>query len=396
MTSNMAPLLILTAFSLVIWVYLVFFRAGFWRARLALEDQPHPMPQAWPAVTVLIPARNEAEVIEQSLASLLAQSYPGDLRIILIDDDSGDGTAAIAKAAANDCGLSDRLTVVAARDLPAGWSGKLWALSEGLAEAEKSVESARYIWLTDADIAHGPTTLANLVAKAEDENRDLVSVMVQLHCGNFWERLLIPPFVYFFQKLYPFPAVAEPNSKTAAAAGGCILLRRDALLAAGSFAAMRNALIDDCALAAMVKHRKGRAVGGIWLGLTQDSRSIRPYRNLAEIWDMVARCAYTQLHHSPWLLLGALVGMCLTYLVPLLGLLAALVLGDVTVGLLALAALTLMTITALPTYRRYGLADWRALALPLAAVLYNAMTLSSALRYWRGKGGRWKGRYQDC
>jgi len=394
MAAVVTPLLLLTALSLCIWIYLVFFHAGFWHADVELGDQPPRRLETWPAVAVLVPARDEAEVVAGSIASLLAQTYPGDHRVILIDDHSSDGTAEIAKAEAAARGMTDRLTAIAARDLPPGWSGKLWALNEGLRELERAPNPAAYIWLTDADIAHGPEVLTQLVAKAEGDGRDLVSVMVQLHCGSFWERFLIPPFVYFFQKLYPFPAVADRKRRTAAAAGGCILVRREALLAVGGFAAMRDALIDDCTLAASVKRRQGGAAKGIWLGLTRDSRSIRPYKGLGEIWDMVARCAYTQLHHSPWLLLGTLAGMCLTYLVPPLGLLAALAQGELAAGFLALAAWALMTASALPTYRRYGLADWRALALPLVAVFYNAMTLTSALRYWRGEGGRWKGRHQ--
>lgn len=390
MPGSLTLLAPLAGLSLAIWVYLVFFRHGFWRADQLLDAEGDSTGGEWPRVIALVPARNEADVIARSLRSLLEQDYPGPFSVILVDDHSSDATAQRAKAAAAALDAAERLTLVAAGDLPARWSGKLWALNEGLAAASP----APYLWLSDADITHGPATLTRLVAKAEREARDLVSLMARLKCEGLWGRLLIPPFIYFFQKLYPFKAVADPRRRVAAAAGGCVLLRRDALQAAGGFAAIGDALIDDCSLAALIKHRKGARPGGIWLGLARDSHSIRPYKGLAEIWDMVARSAYTQLRHSPMLLLGTLIAMALTYLVPPLGLLAALVLGDLPSGVLALAAWGLMAASSLPTLRLYGQPGWQALSLPVAALLYSAMTLSSAARHWRGQGGRWKGRLQ--
>jgi hopene-associated glycosyltransferase HpnB len=394
MSGSFTALAPLAGLSLAIWIYLFFFRDGFWRADQFLEAEGARAGRAWPRVIALVPARNEADVIAQSLKSLLAQDYPGPFSVILVDDHSSDATTACAKEAAEALDAAEHLSLIEAGDLPVGWSGKLWALNEGLAMAVQAAPPADYLWLSDADITHRPATLTRLVAKAEGEARDLVSIMPRLKCEGLWGRLLIPPFIYFFQKLYPFRAVADPKRRVAAAAGGCVLLRRDALQSAGGFAAIRDALIDDCSLAALIKHRKGARAGGIWLGHTQDSVSIRPYKGLTEIWNMVARSAYTQLRHSPWLLLGTLIGMTLTYLVPPLALLTALVLGDLPSGILALAAWGLMTASSLPTLRLYGQPDWQALSLPLAALLYSAMTLSSAGRHWRGQGGRWKGRLQ--
>ncbi|MCH8037405.1 MAG: glycosyltransferase [Proteobacteria bacterium] len=293
-------------------------------------------------------------------------------------------------------GAAERLSVIAARALPAGWSGKLWALSEGLAEAETTAPEAPYLWLSDADIEHGPGTLRRLVAKAEDQRLNLVSLMVALSCRGFWERLLIPPFIYFFQMLYPFAWVNDPRRGTAAAAGGCMLLRRDALARAGGFEAIKGELIDDCALARRIKDLppSESVARGIWLGLTRTSRSIRPYRGLGEIWRMVARSAYTQLRHSPLLLLGTLVGLALTFLAPpLIGLSAGLHGGEAA-AILGFSTWSLMALSAVPIYRLYRQPVWLAAFLPLAAAFYAAMTLESALRHWRGAGGAWKGRVE--
>ena len=390
--------------SLAIWLYLVALRGGFWRADRRL-DEDLAAPPAWPAVVALVPARDEAEVIGRSVAALLAQDYPGRFRIVLVDDDSRDGTAEAARHAA---GAAERLSVVAARALPAGWSGKLWALSEGLAHAEAAQltgldePEAPYLWLSDADIEHGTATLRRLVAKAEDQRLNLVSLMVALSCRGLWERLLIPPFIYFFQMLYPFAWVNDPRKGTAAAAGGCMLLRRDALARAGGFEAIQGELIDDCALARRIKDlppteseaAEGGGARGVWLGLTATSRSIRPYRGLGEIWRMVARSAYTQLRHSPLLLLGTLIGLALTFLAPpLIGLSAELHGGKVA-AILGFSAWSLMALSAVPTYRLYRQPVWLAAFLPLAAACYAAMTLESALRHWRGAGGAWKGRVE--
>ena len=398
--------------SLAIWLYLVALRGGFWRADRRLdEDLAAPAarsaPPAWPAVVALVPARDEAEVIGRSLAALLAQDYPGRFRIVLVDDHSRDGTAEIAlhtaeiashttDVARHTAGAAQRLSVVAARALPSGWSGKLWALSEGLAHAEAAAPEVPYLWLSDADIEHGTATLRRLVAKAEDQRLDLVSLMVALSCRGFWERLLIPPFIYFFQMLYPFAWVNDRRKGTAAAAGGCMLLRRDALARAGGFEAIKGELIDDCALARRIKDlpSSGDGTRGIWLGLTATSRSIRPYRGLGDIWRMVARSAYTQLGHSPLLLLGTLIGLALTFLVPPLVGLSAEIHGDKVAAILGISTWSLMALSAVPTYRLYRQPVWLAAFLPLAAAFYAAMTLESALRHWRGAGGLWKGRVE--
>ncbi len=391
--------------SLAIWLYLVALRGGFWRADRRL-DEDLAAPPAWPAVVALVPARDEAEVVGRSVAALLAQDYPGRFRIVLVDDHSRDGTAEAARhaaGAAGAAGAAERLSVVAARPLPAGWSGKLWALSEGLAHAETAQlagldeAEAPYLWLSDADIEHGTATLRRLVAKAENQRLNLVSLMVALSCRGFWERLLIPPFIYFFQMLYPFAWVNDPRKGTAAAAGGCLLLRRDALARAGGFEAIRGELIDDCALARRIKglpSSGGSGARGVWLGLTATSRSIRPYRGLGEIWRMVARSAYTQLRHSPLLLLGTLIGLALTFLAPPLIGLSAELHGDKVAAILGFSTWSLMALSAVPIYRLYRQPVWLAAFLPLAAAFYSAMTLESALRHWRGAGGAWKGRVE--
>jgi hopene-associated glycosyltransferase HpnB len=384
----------LAAVAAIAWAYLLAFRGGFWRARPRLEDT-WDEPQAaapdpadgradWPAVVAVIPARNEAAVIGGSIRSILQQDYPGPLSVVLVDDRSEDGTAEAARAAAG--GQANRLDVVAAAALPPGWTGKMWAVHQGAARADETA-APEHLWLTDADIEHDRTELRRLVAVARAEGSDLVSVMVLLRCESFWERLLIPAFVFFFQKLYPFPWVNDPVRPTAAAAGGSMLVRRSALGQAGGIEPIRNALIDDCALARRIKRR-----GRVWLGLSQRTRSLRGYDGLKGIWDMVARTAYTQLRHSPALLAASLAGLAAAYLVPpaaaVYGLLAA---RPVLAGLGA-AGWLLMAAAYLPTLRLYGRPWPAALSLPAAGLLYCAMTADSARRHWRGRGGHWKGR----
>ena len=393
MTSVLAAL---AALSLLVWLYLALFHGRFWRAdRRLTAAGALPPGQSWPGVVALVPARNEADVIGRAVGSLLAQDYPGRLDVVLVDDHSDDGTARAAVQA----GEGGPLHVVAARPLPAGWAGKVWALNEGLGHAGALAPDAEFVWLSDADIEHAPDTLRRLVVKAMTERRDLVSLMVLLSCRSFWERLLIPPFVYFFQMLYPFRWVGDPARRTAAAAGGCVLVRRAALLRAGGFAAIKGALIDDCALARRIKDLTlskdpAAAGGGIWLGLTESSRSLRPYDGLADIWRMVARSAYTQLNHSPGLLAGTLAGMILVYIVPPLAALSAPLHGDGPAALIGVAAWVLMALTAWPTYRLYRQPVWAPALLPLAGAVYGAMTLDSARRHRRGRGGTWKGRVQ--
>ena len=376
----------------LIWLYLLAFHHGFWRCRERL-GQSAGGSAPYPAVVALVPARDEAEVIEESLGSLLDQDYPGPFHIVVIDDQSSDRTRAAASGTIAARDAQARATVITGGPRPQGWSGKLWALQQGLDQVESARLDGRFFWLSDADIAHAPTTLKRLVEKAEQERRDLVSLMARLSCQGFWERLLIPPFVYFFQKLYPFAALNDPARPTAGAAGGCLLVRRSALARSGGLDAMRGALIDDCSLGRAIKRIRQGDSQGIWVGLADgESRSLRGYRTLAPIWDMVARSAYSQLRRSPALLLGAVLGMALTYLAAPVIVLSAPWHRDLAAAALALAAWAVMSVTTLPILRHFGLAAWRAPLLPLAALLYTLMTLDSARRHWLGRGGAWKGR----
>ena len=377
----------LAGLSLFIWLFLLLAWGNFWRCYQFLPASP-ALPTPYPTVAVIIPARDEADVLDQSLPSLLQQDYPGELRVILIDDQSMDGTGQVAQTVAAKLGKAERLQVIAGQPLPVGWSGKLWAVEQGWRQIQQSDAPPDYVLLTDADIAHGDQTLKQLVNKAETENLALVSLMVMLRCDSGWEKFLIPAFIFFFQKLYPFPWVNNPARKMAAAAGGCILIRRQALTAIGGIAALKEALIDDCTLAQKVKALKMP----IWLGLSRNNWSLRPYDRLETIWNMVARTAYTQLNYNPLLLLGTLLGMSLVYLTAPLAVLFGLILGNSY--LLGLGALTwgLMAIAYWPTLKLYGRSPLWGLELPLIALLYNLMTLDSAWRHWRGQVGGWKGR----
>ncbi|MGX6570710.1 glycosyltransferase [Cupriavidus necator] len=371
--------LALSLLSLAVWLVLIFARAGFWRVR---KPAAAPDPAAWPEVVAVIPARNEADVIGRAVAGVLGQRYRGRLALVVVDDHSQDGTADIARAAAAATARPRGLTVIGARELPAGWSGKVWAQSEGLAAADRIAPQARYVWLTDADIWHGPGVLAGLVARAEHERRDLVSLMVRLRCESAWERLIVPAFVFFFAKLYPFARVRDARCRVAAAAGGCMLASRAALARIGGFAAIRGELIDDCSLAARIKPG-----GAIRLDLADDSVSLRPYNDWRSLWDMIARSAYTQLRYSPPLLAGAVAGMVLTYLVP-----PVLALGwRLWPAWLAWGA---MTLAYLPMLREYRQPAWLAPLLPVTALFYLGATIDSARRYWLRRGGQWKGRAQ--
>jgi hopene-associated glycosyltransferase HpnB len=367
-----------------IWIGLILFRGNFWRSDQITSDEAKDL-DTWPNITAVIPARNEAPSIGATVETLLAQDYPGSLSVVVVDDNSDDGTADIARAAALQyTGKNvDRLTVISGKPLEAGWSGKLWAVSQGIEVAATS----DYIWLTDADITHTPGNLRWLVAKAEAEKLDLVSEMVMLRCESFWERLLIPAFIFFFQKLYPFPQVNNPNHAVAAAAGGCVLVKRTALAEAGGIAAIKDQLIDDCALARIIKAR-----GPIWLGLTERAHSLRVYDHLGEIWHMVARTAFVQLDHSVLQLIGTVIGMMIIYLAaPIMAVWGG-VTGDQLLGLAGGAAWLVMAITFLPTLRLYKMNPAWAMALPLAGLIYTAMTVDSARQHWAGRGGAWKGR----
>ena len=375
---------IIAAISLAAWIYLLLGRGFFWLTRERLPAELPP-PQAWPDIAVLIPARDEAATIAATIAGLCAQDYPGRLSITVVDDSSSDGTAAIAREAAH----AKQIEIVVAPPLAAGWTGKLWALHNGLAHIDRAAPNAAFVLLTDADIKHPPDLLRRLVALAERDRRDLVSLMVKLNCTTLWERLLIPAFVYFFRKLYPFAAVNNDRSQVAAAAGGCVLVRRDALQRIGGFASLRGVLIDDCSLAATIKAQGGR----LWLGLAETSLSLRVYDHLADIWTMIARSAYAQLHHSVLLLIGTVIGLAIVYLAPPMIALLYLVHGDAIAAWLAGSAWLAMTISFLPMLAYYRLSWPWALTLPVAALLYIAMTVDSARRHARGAGGAWKGRH---
>jgi hopene-associated glycosyltransferase HpnB len=373
--------LVVASVALAVWLYLLLARGGFWRCRERDADVPAKL-AAWPRVAAVVPARNEADHIADSVGSLLAQDYGGAWTVIVVDDDSADGTAEVARRGA---GGDARLRVVNSRGLPAGWTGKLWALKQGIDAAMAMPEPPDYLLLTDADIVHAPDSLSRLVARAESKHLVLTSLMVKLRCESFAERAGIPAFVFFFQMLYPFAWVNRPTSVVAAAAGGCMLVRADVLRKAGGIEVIRGALIDDCALAKALK-----AHGPIWLGLTERVHSVRPYPALADIRRMVVRSAYAQLHYSSLLLMGTVAGMVVTYLVPPF----AAIFGSGIVRMVGLATWALMALTFQPTLRFYRLSPLWGVALPAIALQYTLYTLDSAYQYVRGRGGTWKGRVQ--
>lgn len=373
---------LIAAIPLAIWLYLTFLRGNFWRLE---EDHLELKPlKKWPHVVAIVPARNEAATIARAVTSLLAQEYPGEFEIIVVDDHSGDGTAARARKAAEEAGSAARITVRAASELPQGWTGKLWALNEGISAASGKVPD--FFWFTDADIVHAPDTLRRLASRAETESLDLASLMVLLQAKTFPEKLLIPPFLYFFLMLYPPRWIADPQKHTAGAAGGCILLRRAALERIGGLASIRNEVIDDCALARVVKKTGGR----IWMSVTRASESLREYNTFAEIRDLIARTAFTQLHYSFLLLVATLLGLFVTYWLPWI----LFFVGEDPAWLLGSTAASLMTVTFLFTVKFYNRSALWALTLPFAATFYAYATFLSAVRYWLGCGAQWKGRSQ--
>lgn len=370
--------------SLSIWFYLLLFHGRFWRLRQILVPSP-PSGTATARIAAVIPARDEAAVVGKCVTALLRQTGGHSLHIFLVDDSSSDGTAQVARAAAAAEQKAGSLTVIQGRELEPGWSGKLWAVEQGLQRALQS--GPEFILLTDADIEHAEDSAATLVAIARDGGYDLVSCMVTLHCRTFAERALIPAFVFFFFMLYPPAWIADPRRKVAGAAGGSILIRPEALSRAGGIAAIRSEVIDDCALAQRVKQNGGR----VWLGLSSSTRSIRAYGTFSTIGRMISRGAFNQLQHSSAMLFLALVGLTVTYLIP-----PVLVFSHRwTPALLGAAAWALMVVCFLPTVRFYRLSPLWSLALPLIAIFYMGASIHSALRYWSGRGGEWKGRIQD-
>ncbi len=376
----MVPLLIALA-ALAGWLYLWLAPGRFWK----IDRQPVPSaPREWPGIVAVIPARNEAAVIEETLRSLWAQDYPGPLRIVLVDDHSDDGTGAAARAVAEKLGRGDDLTVLPADDLPPGWTGKVWAMHQGVTRGIPAEDPGRYVLFSDADIEHGETALRELVCRAEAGPCDLVSFMVRLRCESLPERLLIPAFVHYFRMLYPFRRVNDPADPLGGAAGGTMLVRREALRRIGGMARIRSAVIDDCSLGAAVKEGGHR----VWLGLGETSASTRGYGSVAEILRMISRTAYTQLGYSPVQLAGCLAGLALTFLAPPVLALSA----GWPAALPAAAAWGLMAALYLPMVRFYRQSPLWAPLLPLTALLYMWATLVSAWNHHRGRGGQWKGR----
>ncbi len=364
-----------------IWIYLLFARGFFWLARERDEADGTPGDlNDWPSVTVVVPARNEADVLERSLGSLLQQDYPGALRIVLVNDQSTDGTADVARAA----GFADRLEILEGAPRPSGWTGKLWALHQGLAKANEN-GPPDYIWFTDADIAHTPDNLRRLVYRAEKGNFVLTSQMARLNCETVASHFLIPAFVFFFEMLFPFSFVNDPKNRTAAAAGGCMLVERHALEAAGSISAIRHEIIDDCALGKRMKLQ-----GPLWLGLTNRAVSLRPYPHVSDVGHMVTRSAYAQLGYSPLMLAGTAIGMLfLCVAAPFVALFGW--------GISQLAGWFTWVAMALayqPLLRFYRLSPLWGFAMPAIGAVYAAFTIQSAFQHWRGRGGMWKGRAQ--
>lgn len=370
-------MIVLAALALVSWLFLV--GTGFWTCRERDDLVEVATPGVWPEVVAVVPARDEADVIARSLSSLAAQDYPGSFRVVLVDDNSSDGTARIARSLG-----SERIEVVSGAPLAPGWTGKLWALHQGIGEAG----TPRYLWLTDADIAHEPDTLRRLVGIALAGERRLVSFMARLHCERLAEKALIPAFIWFFMMLYPFNWINRRGrvaDRVAGAAGGCVLVEREALASVGGVAAMRGALIDDCTLGRLIKRQ-----GPVWLGLSQRSRSIRPYHGWREIGAMIARSAYAQLRYNPLLLAGTVLGLALVFAVPPLLVLY----GTGFAWLFGLLACLMMLTAYQPLLAYYHRSPAWGFALPLVAAFYVGCTLWSARAWYAGKGGMWKGRAQ--
>lgn len=374
-----------TLLTFAIWLALIASWGAFWQLwRFDADRDSVTEPPAWPSVMAIVPARNEARTIGETVCSLARQEYPGEFRILVVDDASEDATAEVARRAADEQGIANRFEVVAAPALRAGWTGKVAAMDAGVKAA--SSHAPDWFWFVDADIVVAPDALRRLVGRAQRDNLSLASLMVLLETHAAAERLLVPPFLYFFLMLYPPRWIADPKRRIAGAAGGCLLLRAEALERIGGCAAIAGEVIDDCALAQAVKRSGGR----IWMGLTRASRSIRRYATFAEMRELIARTAFTQLHYSAVELLGTLAGLALVFLLPV----AVTLSGYAHAWPFALAAWTLMTVSFVPTLIFYRVSPFFAPFLPAAALFYAYATALSAVRYWRGRGGLWKGRSQ--
>lgn len=378
-TAAMSALFWIAVASLCCWLWLLLGQGFFWRTDVRLPPRGDA-PARWPSVAVVVPARDEAAVLPESLPSLLAQKYPGRAEVFLVDDGSQDGTGTLAERLAGTRPGALPLTVLSPGEPEPGWTGKLWAVQHGITRARERTD-AEYLLLTDADIAHDPDSLRQLVSAAHSAQLDMVSLMARLRVESFWERIVVPAFVYFFAQLYPFRWVNRPGSRTAAAAGGCVLLRTETAVRAGVPACIRGAVIDDVTLAHAVKHRVN---GRIWLGLADAVHSVRPYDGLPDLWRMVTRSAYAQLRHSPLLLAGTVLGLTLVYLAPPVTALC----GELP----GIAAWLVMALTYVPMLRYYRQPLWLAPTLPFTAALYTLMTLGSGRRHHRGLGAAWKGR----
>ena len=394
-------MLLTGSLSLLAWAFLLLGRNRFWLTKESLDPGDNgDKPESWPSICAIIPARNEAEVLPETLPSVLTQDYPGKLEFYLVDDHSDDGTGTKARELAEATGQEAGFQVLEPPETPEDWTGKVWALHQGFQGAKRA--DCDLIWLTDADINHSSGILERLVSKLTSENRDAVSVMADLSTRTFPEKLLIPNFVYFFRMLYPFSRVNDRADETAAAAGGCVLFRKFLLEKAGGFRSFRNAIIDDCALARTLRDEGGN----LWLGLSHMAKSIRSYGSLSEIWKTISRSAFSQLNHSFLLLFGTVIGMFLLFLVPpawfFLGLSGLIipVAGINTAVAAAVAGLggaTWLTLafSFFPILNWYDLSAYYSLMAPLGGVLYTLMTVDSALSWLRGEGGKWKGRQYE-
>jgi hopene-associated glycosyltransferase HpnB len=385
--------------SALAWAYLLAAHGGFWQTSRRLPPVAGPAgPRQWPAVVAVVPARNEADMLPGTLPALLAQDYPGDFSVTLVDDGSSDGTGRVAAAlgACPEAGSERRapLTVVPGGPRPEGWTGKVWAMQQGV-DAQRDTADDGYLLFTDADIEWAPGVLRDLVTAAERDDRALVSQMARLRSVTGWERLIVPAYVYFFAQLYPFKRVSDPGARTAGAAGGCMLVRRTALAKAGGLEKIKAAIIDDVALGTLLK----RAGNRTWLGFTAEVRSVRPYPRLADLWRLVSRTAYVQLRYSPVILAGTILGLFFLYAAPPAGAIAwavAAAAGHGTPAALAgaagLAGWILMSASYVPVLRLYRLSPWRAVSLPLIAFLYTAMTADSARNHHAGRAVSWRDR----